>query len=85
MIVSTQGSFWGRSLYLGAGKRVSEILARINKALLFLFTPEDTSGQKVAGRPQRVRYLRGDLSGVMKAMFWIAVSVLIVLWLGQLG
>ena len=83
MWVSMQRSIWRGALSTGGFRGGEGWLKRCNAALSYLFTAEDTSGRQGAATPRRSRYRGIEISGAIKTVFWMAVSILVVVWLGQ--
>lgn len=63
---------------------ISEFLIKCGQAVRFLFAREDTSEDAVKGRFQIADYHGIKTLLVLKAVFWIAVSIIISLLIGQL-
>ena len=86
MLVHTQRSV----LRYGSADRglnlIGKILDKSNQAMLFLFSPEDTSGAEgEKKRTQIIRYRSIHIPGLLKALFWIAFSISVALLSGHLN
>ena len=74
---------WSNSIFL-VPAIVPVSRQRNGKTVLYLVTPEDTT-ESAKRRPLRTaRFESRRLLGVVKAVFWITVSVTISLLIGQL-
>jgi hypothetical protein len=81
----TQRLFMGfyRSDY--AANRISKFLDRSGQALMSLFSPEDTTNNEGEAQLQIAKYMAYNISGLTKAVFWIAISISIALFIGRLS
>jgi len=66
-------------------QKISELLDRGSKALMSMFSPEDTTNSESGGQLQITRYNAYNISWLAKAVFWVANSILIALWIGRLS
>ncbi len=85
MLTFTQRLFMGsyRSDY--AVNRISEFLEKSEQALMSLFSPEDTTNNEGDGQLQIAKHMAYNISGLTKAVFWIAISISIALLIGRLS
>ncbi len=85
MLTYTQRLFMGsyRSDY--AVNRISKFLDKCGQALMFLFSPEDTTNNEGEGQLQIAKHIPYYISGLTKAVFWIAISISIGLLIGRLS
>ena len=59
----------------------STLLDHIRNVLLFLMSPEDSTGEPNA---HISRYIGNSFRGGMKALFWVGATIIIGVLLGQL-
>ena len=85
MLTDTQRLFMGsyRSDY--AVGRISEFLDKSGKALMSLFSPEDTTENEGGGQLSTVKHNANIVNGLTKAVFWITLSISIALQMGRLS
>lgn len=85
MLTYTQRLFMGpyRSVY--PVNRISEFLDKSGKALMFLFSPEDTTDNQSEGQMQIARHDAYNFRGLIKVAFWVAISISIALLMGRLS
>ena len=85
MLTYTQRSLMGsyRSDY--AVNRISKFLDKSGQALRSLFSPEDTTNNGGEGQLQIAKHMAYNISGLTKAVFWIAISISIALLIGRLS
>jgi|GEM_PF-2066440 len=86
MLVYTQRSVL-RGDVIGRGLNLfGELLDKSNQAMLFLFSPEDTSGREdLKKRSQIIQYSEFHIPGIIKALIWTAASISTTMLVGQLG
>jgi len=56
-----------------------------HKALMSMFSPEDTTNNEGGGQLQITKHNAYTISGSAKAVFRVAISISIALWIGRLG
>lgn len=62
------------------------LLDRSNQAMLYIFSPEDTSGVEGAANRSQIKAGSGrHIPGMVKALFWIVFSISIASVVGRLG
>lgn len=85
MLVSTQRSFSGCYFVFDGLSLVADHINKTIKALMSLFSPEDTTENGDQKQLQAARFENGNTRGVTKALFWIIISIIIGLLIGQLN
>ena len=85
MLADTQRLFlenfsFGRTL-----KHIAKLLNRSDRAIRYLFKPEDTSENEDNRKLQVVKYNGNDIPGAGKAILWITVSISIASLMGRLN
>ncbi len=85
MLVYTQRSFLRYDLVARGINLIFELMGKSNQAMLFLFSPEDSS--KTDGTKKRMQMMCSSIHipGLMKALFWIAFSIAIASLVGRLN
>jgi hypothetical protein len=77
---STHDAFLGKHNY--AVNRISKFLDKSGQALMSLFSPEDTTNNGGEGQLQIAKHMAYNTGGLTKAVFWIAISISMALWIG---
>lgn len=54
------------------------------QALMYLFTPEDTTEQSGSRQTAAAGYGEGPVQGLLKTLFWLFFAVVLALLIGQL-
>ena len=85
MLTDTQRLVMGSYRSDEVVSRISKFLDRSSQVLMSLFSPEDTSGNPDEGQMQIVRHDPYDFKGLVKVLFWVAISISIALLIGRLG
>ena len=84
MLADTQRLFLERVFFVRTLKHSAKFLNHSDKAIRYLFKPEDSSEKEGEGKPQVVKYNRNDIPGTLKAIFWILISISISSLIGRL-
>ncbi|MGD9364983.1 MAG: hypothetical protein PVH87_04750 [Desulfobacteraceae bacterium] len=79
-----RSSFW-HCIVFYALRLISESLSKSGNALIFLVSPEDTIEGAGEGQMQIAKYERVDIRGVIKVVFWMAISITLSLLIGKLS
>lgn len=85
MLVDSQHSLLKYDLVAYTSQLISEPLNKISKELTYLLLPEDTTENGDEKQFQTPKYNENSIVGVVKAVFWIASSISIVLLMGRLS
>ena len=85
MLESTRHSFGVYDLNFLALKTIPRFLNNTGKTLLYLVSPEDTSGNDTERRLSIAKSGRDKIHGGIKALFWMAASITLALLIGQLS
>jgi hypothetical protein len=64
---------------------IPELLDKSDKALMSLFSPEDTTDNQCEGHLQIARHDAYNFSGLIEVVFWVAISISIALLMGRLS
>ena len=85
MMAFMQGSTIEPVFFIRKLKLIAKLLSNSDKAIMFLLKPADTSENASEG-PLPIAACRGiKFSGAFKAIFWILMSISIVLLIGRLS
>jgi hypothetical protein len=79
-----RSTFW-HCIVFYALKLIYEPLSKSGNALIFLVSPEDTIEKAKEGQMQIAKYERVDIRGVIKVVFWMAISITLSLFVGKLS
>ena len=85
MLFYTQRSFLDYVFFVQTLNLIAKLLNKSANALIYLFSPEDTSETEGEGRLQITKCNGNNISGIIKALFWIAISISIALLMGRLS
>lgn len=85
MFTYTQRLFMGQFRSVYAVNLIAELLDKSGNVLVSLFTPEDTTDKASDGQMRITRHTAYNISGLAKAVFWVAISISIALWIGRLS
>ena len=85
MLESTQRPVFHHYIVFIALKSIFKLLYRGCNTMAHLVLPEDTTGSSGDRQLHIARYERLDLHGDVKAVFWIAVSIILSLLIGKLN
>lgn len=85
MLTYAQRFFMGsyRSDY--AVSRIFEFLDKSGKVLMSLLLPEDTTDNRGKAQVQIARYNTYNFNGLIKVVFWVAISISIAVLIGRLS
>ncbi|MGD9369435.1 MAG: hypothetical protein PVH87_27245 [Desulfobacteraceae bacterium] len=82
MLGSTQRfSFW-HCIVFYAQKFISQFLSKSGSALMYLVSPEDTTEKAGERQSQIAKYHGIDIRGIIKTVFWTAISITLSLLIG---
>ena len=84
MLESTQRSVFRHYAVPNAEKPSSENANQCGHILNYYVSPEDTTDNAAQSRSQIPKYKKIDTRGVIKAVFWIAISISLSLLIGNL-
>jgi len=85
MFTDTQRLFVGQLSSGCTANLISELLDKSGKALMTLFSPEDTTLSEGSGQLPIAKPNDYNISGLAKTVVWVALSISIALWIGRLG
>ena len=85
MIVYTQRSFFGYHPVVNALNFIFVFLTKSFKTLMSLVSPEDTTNNGSEGYLQFAKYASNNIIGIIKTVFWIAISISIAFLMGRLS
>ena len=85
MLTYTQLSFMGNRRSVHAVNLISKLLGKSGKALMFLFSPEDTTDNEGKRQFQIAKHNAYHISALTKAVFWVAISISTALLIGRLS
>ena len=84
MLADTQRLFLERVFFVRTLKHIAKLLNHSDKAIMYLFKPEDTSENEGDEKLQVVKYNGNDIPGALKVIFWISISISIASLMGRL-
>lgn len=85
MLTYTERSFMRHYRSVYPVNLISEILDKSRHAWMSLFLPEDSTDNQGEGQLQIVRHDTYNFSGLIKVVFWVAISISIALLMGRLS
>jgi hypothetical protein len=85
MLLNSQNSVFRSDLDIDTSNAFPPPSRNWIKALIYMVSPEDTAQSGVERHGSMERFDGNPIKGAIKAMFWIAVSILIALLMGQLS
>lgn len=84
MLESKQHSVFWNFLDFQVHNPVPGLLKYWVTELIFLFSPQDTAGKFDQGK-RKVENQAGNTRGIVKVLFWVIISIVLSLALGQLN
>ena len=85
MLTYTKRLFMGQFRSVYAANLVSELIDKSGQAFVSMFSPEDTTNYESGGQMPITRHNAYNIGGLAKAVFWVAISISIALWIGRLS
>jgi hypothetical protein len=85
MLTYSQRLFMGHYRGVYAVNWIFKIIDKCGKVLMSQFSPEDTTDNDGEAHLQNSKREVYNISGIIKAVFWVAISISIALQIGRLS